>query len=599
MTDELTDQPIPIVGPAPECCVPAGSEPADGRFAVLLGVVAAPFVVAAIAVATRDWTPAGDQAIQLLRIGDVGTSRTPLVGAWSRWGWNHPGPWPTYVLAPFTWLFGNVGALIGTLALNMASLLLAVVMGRRRGGIAGAALVASAGLLVGFAQGPTVLMDPWNPFVGLFPLYALFVAVWSLSDRDWTMLPVAVALGSFSVQAHVGYLPVVVGIVVAGVALGLLAPLPDVSATSWRRPLAVAAGVAAIAWLPPLVEALGHRGGNVADLARYAVDSPEPAIGWSVASRIFATELGLPGAWVTGREFDLFGSSPSPVGAWIVVLAAAVLGAFALRAGARSAARLSVIAVVSVVASWIATARISGQLYDYLLVWWWAVGAAVWLSIGWSAWSLLDLRRPRVARMTTTVVVVAAATVAAGLVVRSLDADLPVARQSAAVSALIAQTERQLDEDDSYVVEWRDTYGFGYVGTGVFAALDDAGFDVVVPTTAGFAFEPRQRGDVADQRLVVSTRDDDTLYPPPEGSLLVARYDPLTPSERTEADTLWSTISAQAGTAAVAPGMVSSPLGRAALIDAGVGSDLVERFTDFWDRGQAFVVYLAPGTSDT
>jgi len=591
MTDELTDQPRPTVDQA--------TERSNLGVAALLGLTASPFVVAAVVVATRDWAAAGDQAIQLLRIADVGTADTPLVGAWSRWGWNHPGPWPAYVLAPFTWLFGNVGALIGTLVVNMASLLLAVVMGRRRGGMPAAVLVALAGLLVGFAQGPTVLMDLWNPFVGLFPLYALFVAAWSLSDRDWAMLPFAVALASFSVQAHVGYLPVVASIVLVGVVLGVMAPLPDGATSNWRRPVAVAVGVATIAWLPPLLEALGNGGGNIADLARYAVDSPEPAIGWSVASRIFATELGAPGAWMTGAEFDLFGSSPSPVAAIVVVLAAGVLGELARRAGARSAGRLAVIAVVSVLASWVATSRISGLLYDYLLVWWWAVGAAVWLSIAWSAWSLLDLRRPHLAPWATAAALAATAVVAVGLAGRSTDPDLPGARHSPAVDALIDQIEPELDEDDSYVVEWRDTYDFGYVGMGVFAALEHDGYDVVVPTTAGFAFEPDQRGDVADQRLVVSTRDDDALYPPPDGSLLVARYDPLTSRERAEADALWSTVSEQAGRAAVAPGMVSSPLGRAALVDAGVETELVDRITQVWDRGQAFVVYLAPGAVGT
>lgn len=587
MTDDLTDQPsLP------------GATGDTRAFAALLGLVALPFVVAAVVVATRDWTPAGDQAIQLLKIGEVGTSDTPLVGAWSRWGWNHPGPWPMYALAPFTWLFGNVGALFGTLVLNLVALVAAVVMGRRRGGLAAASLVAVAGLLVGFAQGPTVMMDPWNPFVGLFPLYALFVAAWSLSDRDWTALPVAVALGSFSVQAHVGYLPVVAAVVVGGVVLGMLAPAPD-PPTSWRRPLEVSAAVAAIAWLPPLLEAAGNRGGNIADLTRYAVDSPERAVGWDVASRVFATELGLPGAWLTGAEFDLFAPSASPVAALLVVLATAGLGELARRAGARSAARLAAVALVSVLASWVATSRISGLLYDYLLVWWWAVGAAVWLSIAWSAWSLLDVHRPRLAQWATIGVLVAAAIVTVGLTGRSIDPELPVARHAAAVGALVDQLEPQLAEADSYVVEWRDTYDFGYVGMGIFAALVDDGFDVVVPTTSGNAFEPRQQGDVADQRLVVSTRDDDVRYPPPDGSILVARYDPLSPAERAEVDSLWSTISREAGTVATAPGMVSSPLGRAALLDAGVDPELVDRLTEYWRRGQAFVVYLAPGSPDS
>jgi len=51
---------------------------------VAVALVAVPFVVAALSVIGVHWNPAGDQAIEVMRIRDVGTGHTPLIGQWSR-----------------------------------------------------------------------------------------------------------------------------------------------------------------------------------------------------------------------------------------------------------------------------------------------------------------------------------------------------------------------------------------------------------------------------------------------------------------------------------------------------------------------------------
>jgi hypothetical protein len=580
-----------------------------GVFTVLLGAVSLPFLVCAVVLAFTTWTPAGDQALQVLRIEQVGTSRTPLLGAWSRWGWNHPGPWPYYVLAPFTNVFGAVGALIGTLMVNLASLLLAVVMARRRGGLVAAGLVALLGMLLGFAQGPTVLMDLWNPFVGLFPLYALVVIAWSISERDWPVMPFMAALASFCVQAHIGFLPVVVALCGTGLLLAIptpterspyTSPFTDSSAPgsqSWRRPVAWSAVVLVCAWTPPLIEQLRPGQGNVSKLLRYALDTSEDPLGWSMAWRVLATELGIPGAWATGREFDVFSPADSPLGAITVLLATATLGVLCLRAGAQSAARLSLIALTAVAASLVATSRITGFPYDYLLAWWWAVGAAVWLSMLWSTWSLLRTRGGAPADAITRLIAAATVVAALALTARAVDAELPVAPHTKAVSTLIAAATPQLDARDSYLVEWLPTTrDFGYVGVGVFVDLRRRGFDVVVPTVESIAFEPREQRDHADRRLLVTTPEDDIDVPPPPGSVPIARYDPLEADERAEFGALWSEIARQAPDVATSPSIFGSLLGRVALLDAGVDPGLIERFTELWDEGPSFTLYLAPGT---
>jgi hypothetical protein len=572
---------------------------------VLLGAVSLPFLVCAVVLAFTTWTPAGDQALQVLRIEQVGTSRTPLLGTWSRWGWHHPGPWPYYVLAPSTQVFGAVGALIGTLMVNLASLLLAIVVARRRGGLVAAGLVALLGMLLGFAQGPTVVMDFWNPFVGLYPLYALVVVAWSISDRDWVVLPFMAALASFCVQAHIGYIPVVVALC----GIGLLSAIPTTieksapappdtgivaPARSWRRPVAWSAVVLVFAWTPPLVEQLRPGQGNVSRLVRYALGPGEEPFGWSMAWRVVATELGIPGAWATGREFEVFAPADSPLGAIVVLLATATLGVLCSRAGAWSAARLSLVALTAAAAAFVATSRITGYPYDYLLAWWWVVGAALWLSMLWSTWSLLRARVPVEAATIARAVTAATVVVALALTVRTIDAELPVAPQAEAVSTLIEAATPRLDADDSYLVEWRLSRGFGYVGMGVFVDLLRRGFDVVVPTVEGIAFEPQEKSDDADHRLVVTTPEDDIDVPPPAGSVPIARYDPLDADDRARSDALWSEIARQAPDVATSPSIFDTLLGRVGLLDAGVDPGLIERFTELRDEGPAFTLYLAP-----
>ena len=53
---------------------------------------------------------------------DVGGPHTPLTGAHWRYGWDHPGPLQSWLLAPFDWLFGVNGVLVGVALLNAAAI---------------------------------------------------------------------------------------------------------------------------------------------------------------------------------------------------------------------------------------------------------------------------------------------------------------------------------------------------------------------------------------------------------------------------------------------------------------------------------------------
>ena len=265
---------------------PAGA----GLTAVVVGAALLPFAVIVVALIGTHWTPSGDVALEMLQVSDVAGRHNPLLGAWSRWGWNHPGPLLFYVLAPFTWLFGAGGALTGVAVLNSTSVIVAVVFARRRGGVTAAALVGLVGVLLALTLGPTLLIDPWNPWVGLFPLYAFVVLSWSVSERDLAALPYAVVAASFMVQAHVGFAPFVVGLGLTtavlswqpwGSGLRVEAPWP----ARRRRHVAASAVCAVVLWAPPVIQQLTSDPGNLALLGRFARHPPDGTAGWTMGWR--------------------------------------------------------------------------------------------------------------------------------------------------------------------------------------------------------------------------------------------------------------------------------------------------------------------------
>ena len=91
----------------------------------------------------------------------------------------------------------------------------------RRGGPVFAVVLAGCLAVVVRAGGPHVFTEPWNPWMGLLPFLVFVLALWCLLERDLWAAPVAVLAGSYSVQAHAGYLLIVVGMLVAVTALVL------------------------------------------------------------------------------------------------------------------------------------------------------------------------------------------------------------------------------------------------------------------------------------------------------------------------------------------------------------------------------------------
>ncbi|MFN8039982.1 MAG: hypothetical protein U0Q07_12300 [Acidimicrobiales bacterium] len=183
-----------------------------------LGAVAVPFLVNAVVSAGLDWHPVSDRAVIVARVADVLGGDTPLVGAYSRFGFNHPGPLGAYVLAPLWAARPQAGSVLAAGALvNGVAAVAAVAVVRRRAGTLPALGVAAMVLVLARSLGPVLVRDPWNPWLPVLPFLLFVVAVWAMATGSRWSLPLAVGAGSFVVQEHVGYVPVVAVLGVWGV----------------------------------------------------------------------------------------------------------------------------------------------------------------------------------------------------------------------------------------------------------------------------------------------------------------------------------------------------------------------------------------------
>ena len=572
-------------------------------FVAVVALVLLPLAVVLVAVARVSWHPASDLAVEVLRIGEVGGRHTPLVGVHSRYGWDHPGPLLFWALAPFQRLFGTTGVLVGVVVLNALAIVGALVIARRRGGLPLVVLVGVALLTLTWALGPSLLADPWNPWVAVLPFFTFLLLAWDLADGAVRTLPWLVGVGTFLVQTHLGYTPLVLGL---GLAAALLArgavqhgDAGDRAAvaSATRRSMVIALVVAAVLWLPPVLQQLFGAEGNLTAILGFVRHPSEPAIGWRTAWGIFGTELGFPGAWLTGRELDAFGvKTSSTVPALILLAATVALGALAWRRGAASAGRLATLAVVATGLGVLSGARVTGAVGSYLVRWWWVIAAVVWLSVSWSSWSLLSRTRARGA--VATVAVVALIALTGVMVGGAVSAHVPGDRDSVAIEQLGRQVAAAVGRDGAYVVDWTDARDWGAVGAGVFADLERRGLAVdaasrFAPVFGAWRTAPPQSGD--GLLLVVGADDLARGFEPPPDAVVVARYEPLTAGEQRRLEAVEQQIRGRLGTAEDPDWtLADSAFGRQVLRDRGAPADLVDELAELRARGSAYTVFLQP-----
>lgn len=517
-----------------------------------------------------DYRFISDHALIELQTHDV-FRHAVLLGPFSRFGWNHPGPLLFYALVlPYRLAGSSAAALgLGALLLNTAALVATVALVRRRAGTLPAALVVVAVALVLRTGGVPFGSDAWNPHVALLPFTLFVVLVWETSGgRAWA-LPATAGVASFLVQTHIGYAGVVGALAAWAVAALAVAMLRDESRPpdERRRTAVRAAGatllVVSVAWALPVAEQLTHDPGNLREVTSFATSSDDKA-GLADAAKVASQQLGGRTEWLFGRhvpEADLEDLTPGgrdPMSAlggidiadsitfpWLLV-ALAVATTVAARRGERAIARLGATVLVGIAGAVISTASITGVMFPYLVLYFWVLSALAAVVVVWAAWTELTRSRAsapdaegRAVHASRAVAVVVSLSLLVGIggavaAVRTdhlRDPAITLREVTDQLVATLPEPDRPvlLRSSPNFVALWYKA--------GLALELTKRGVDVRVEESSTTSFGSyRAVGDRAvATTLVVAVGSEIGNFDGQPRTELVARFDPLPPEQRAEA----------------------------------------------------------------
>jgi hypothetical protein len=353
---------------------------------VSVAVLAVPAVIGAIRLvmaARRPFDFFGDEAILESAIKHVGEQ---LVGPYSRFGFNQPGPAYYYLQAPFSRLPGASAAalFLGAYCINVGAALGCVLVVRRFLGepVARWAAVVVGALLLSLT--PRFVGDAWNPYVLALPVL-LAIVLAAAGTRSPAAAGGAIVVGSYVVQTHVAAAATLAAVFATAVVIAVLhhrptrqqAP-PDAppsgspSVRHWAAPVAATLVVLGLMWAPPLIEQVTRAPGNVTRLVRF-FRSAHPEFDRGIDHSVGHT-AGQVAAQLTvvpfGHDRD---AKPAATVKVLLVIFGLVGGIGVAAVGWRRSetviAALGAMSVVGpVVAIWSGT-RIVGEVFPYLLLW--------------------------------------------------------------------------------------------------------------------------------------------------------------------------------------------------------------------------------------
>lgn len=522
-------------------------------------VIGTPAIIAVVRLTTRSWFPTGDFSHTELMLRSI-PEHPPLVGVAARVGdslldqGSTPGPSMAYLLYPVYLLGGrNASSMaVSVLLLHLGALAGSLYVAWK---LAGWRAVWSIGLLFVVmvrSLAPEFFLEPWNVWVPLFA-FALFVLlVWgSVLGHRW-MLVGAAAVGTHCLQTHISYVPLVIGLLTLACAALLWregrerkkSPEPpdggefDDAKTprTWWSPWTASALVLTLMWIPPMIEQLRPGPGNLGRLWGHFTSPTESTVGFGAALRAMAGEFNLAGPFVLGPG-HLPVDSPNIFG-FIAFAAVAASGvALALKNRNRRVLGLQAVLATATLIGIVATARIFGYFYDYVIRWMWVL-AAMWMAA--SVWAMVaaigNVRRRRGA-------MIGGCLVASALVVgaSTVDASVPLARDSRVVEGLTAELERNLDPTTRYLLRWHDPAGLGGTGFGLVLAMEKRGIPLFVDAWAGAAAQKHRVRDVAttDAVLCLEIGPENIAEFSRRGDVaLVASADPRSDAETAESNDL-------------------------------------------------------------
>lgn len=535
---------------------------------VVAVALALPLLVAVVQMRSPRWYPVLDLAMTELRVRDVGTRDTPLIGLPGRIGesleeqGSHPGPLSFYALAPTYRLLGSSSwALqVGSALVHLVAIGVALALARRRGGVV---LFSAVSLLLAIlisGLGAGALTEPWNPYLPLLWWIVLLLAVWSVLDDDLIALPVAVIAGSFCAQTHVPYLSLAVGLgtgaAVWAVARAARAPAGSPVRRREASAVAVAVLLGLLLWLPPTLDQLTEEPGNYTKLVDHFTTPPAPEtpIGlrtgagealqrldpWHLGSHAVASP-----SLLTQGSAERFPSAWRGAALLVIWFGAAVVAA-RQRPRERRLLALHAVAGTAFLLGLASISRIFGLTWYYLMLWMWAVGGLMVLAIAWTGWRLASRHFGSARALSPVVGAVGLAGLAALVTMHTTAADAVDAEPSDAevswvLGELVPGTVAALDRgegaatgrDGRYHVTWRDVFHPGSQAFGLVSELERAGFDAGLPPLFQVPATPQRVVDAAEATAVVIVANGFHVgeLRAQADAVEVAYFDPRTPDQ--------------------------------------------------------------------
>jgi hypothetical protein len=382
----------------------------SGALTLATGLCASLPVIAAAARALQEgWQPVADRGIIATRAYDVFSTHMPLVGQYSFAGTvtgkltYSLGPMLYWLLAPAAHVGAPATFVVTMAAVNVACIVLAVWLARRRGGVWLMVLAAIAIAIMCRSLAANNFYDIWNPSAGLFPLLALIFLCWSLACGDYRLLPLAILVGSFELQCEDGFIPpslAALAVGLGGLALWWLArrreDAPAGSGSLWRWVLA-AFVVGAVCWAPAVVDQIA-RTGNLGLVLQAAGERKSP-LGPTVGVHAVVGTVGVKPWWLTRpsdpfvRKHDVLHTAGTTANLSTALILGwlALAAALALRRRRPDVAAGAVLALALCAGIWSianatpSTPRFLAETLGYTLWSATTVGMFVWLIALWSA----------------------------------------------------------------------------------------------------------------------------------------------------------------------------------------------------------------------
>ncbi len=491
MTTEVAD----IVGQVAEQAADDGTaraaraEPVGLLTWVIVAITLLPIVVVMARVffgLGASFHATGDNAMNEMRVRDIG-SHAVLVGPYSRDGWSHPGPLFYYLSAvPYRLLGSNTAAmLVDALLINGIAIAVIVATAKRWGGILLALPVAlaCAMLIVSLPNG--FLENPWNPYVPVLPFGAFVITTWAAAcGSRWAFL-FAVFIGTFCMQTHIGYAPLVLALL-AWCVVHILRDRPS----HWLATFGWGSALLAVLWFPPLLQQVTSDSGNLRTIGHYFLNPPGRVHTISEGWRVVVAQFTFLPDWIAGlRNVSPWSGEPGVVigPAPIPVLLAPFLIAIvvAFRSRRRVDSRLATAIVISLAASVYAIAHTISSMYEYRLRWVWVLAA---LAMAFTVYEAARLLAPRANARVSRAVLVAAlalsATLASFGVANATSARPPDPGQAAIGQSLSEQVLRHLPRRPGVVLLQPTSFLASSASAAMQLYLERHGLHVVIPDTA-------------------------------------------------------------------------------------------------------------------